>query len=81
MIEAIIDSKPTWPWSCRQTTAGSAPFWIGIEPFGNRRVGCSFSQPRLTTIAWPPKFGFRLILRSVRIGTMALGASIATPQP
>ena len=29
----------------------------------------------------PPKFGFRLMLRSVRIGITASGASIATPQP
>ena len=54
---------------------------IGIVPGGSRRSGCSFSQPRLTTIASPPKFGFRLMLRSVRIGTSASGASIATPQP
>src|SRR5471032_3467095 len=69
--------------SCRHTSAGSAPpaFWIGIEPLGNKRAGCSFSQPRLTTMACPPKLGFRLMLRSVRIGTMAPGASIATPQP
>ena len=54
---------------------------IGIVPGGSRRSGCSFSQPRLTTITSPPKFGFRLMLRSVRIGTIASGASIATPQP
>ena len=29
----------------------------------------------------PPKFGLRAMLRRVRIGTMASGASIATPQP
>ncbi len=45
------------------------------------REGCSFSQPRLTTSISPPKFGFRLRLRSVRIGTEAPGASMATPQP
>ena len=54
---------------------------IGIVPGGIRRSGCSFSQPRLTIITSPPKFGFRLMLRTVRIGTIASGASIATPQP
>jgi hypothetical protein len=54
---------------------------MGMLPGGSRRSGCSFSQPRLTTITSPPKFGFRLMLRSVRIGMMASGASMATPQP
>ncbi len=54
---------------------------MGMLPGGSSRSGCSFSQPRLTTITSPPKFGLRLMLRSVRIGTMASGASMATPQP
>jgi hypothetical protein len=45
----------------------------GICPLGSRRSGCSFSQPRLTTITSPPKFGFRLMLRSVRIGIGRVG--------
>ena len=48
---------------------------------GSRRSGWSFSQPRLTTITSPPKFGFFEMLRRVRIGIDASGASIATPQP
>jgi hypothetical protein len=50
-------------------------------PGGSSRPGCSFSQPRLTTIVVPAKFGLRLMLRRVRIGMPAPGASIATPQP
>ena len=50
-------------------------------PGGSSRSGCSFSQPRLTTITSPPKFGFFEMLRRVRIGIAASGASIATPQP
>ena len=84
MIESIIELKPTCAASCRHTTpplsvAPSAA--TGIVPGGSRRSGCSFSQPRLTVITSPPKFGFRLMLRSVRIGMSASGASIATPQP
>ena len=96
MIESIIDWKPTCASSCSTTTspfasastspmsATSATFAaaaIGIVPGGIRRSGCSFSQPRLTIITSPPKFGLRLMLRTVRIGTIASGASIATPQP
>jgi len=47
----------------------------------SRRSGINFSQPRPTTIAWPPKFGLRARLRRVRIGISAPGASMATPQP
>ena len=54
---------------------------MAIDPGGSSRSGCSFSQPRLITITSPPKFGFRLMLRSVRMGTIASGASMATPQP
>ncbi len=91
MIESIIDMKPTCASSCRQTTssfgssvAPSRPRCArrdGELPGGSRRSGCSFSQPRLTTITSLPKFGFRVMLRRVRIGTIASGASIATPQP
>ena len=92
MIESIIDRKPTCASSCRHTTSSGssslAPMsatlrssTIANEPGGSSRSGCSFSQPRLTTITSPPKFGFRLMLRSVRIGISAPGASIATPQP
>ena len=48
---------------------------------GNSRAGCSFSQPRLTSMSSPPKFGCSARFCSVRIGTAARGASIATPQP
>ena len=54
---------------------------IANDPGGSSRSGCSFSQPRLTTMISPPKFGFLLMLRSVRIGICASGASMATPQP
>ena len=80
-----MDMNPTWCSSCRQTvSAGSLaepPLMMGKLPGGNRREGCSFSQPRLTTMISPPKLGLRLILRNVRIGIMASGASMATPQP
>ena len=64
-------------------SSAGAPRWsvIGMVPGGSRRSGCSFSQPRLTTITSPPKFGFYEMLRRVRIGIDASGASIATPQP
>ena len=91
MTESIIDMKPTCFASCRQTTSSASPWasaapaprWsaIGITPGGISRSGCSFSQPRLTTITSPPKLGLRLMLRTVRIGMTASGASIATPQP
>ena len=92
MIESTIDMKPTCASSCRQTTSSAfsavAPTSAtlrssisGMVPGGIRRSGCSFSQPRLTTITSPPKLGFRLMLRSVRIGIIASGASMATPQP
>ena len=86
MIDSTMDMKPTWASSCRQTTsrpASAASRWstTGMLPGGSRRSGCSFSQPRLTTITSPPKFGLRLMLRSVRIGITASGASMATPQP
>ncbi len=92
MIESIIDMKPTCASSCRQTTSSFtsslAPTSATLRsstiaklPGGNRRSGCSFSQPRLTTITSPPKFGFSEMLRKVRIGMIASGASIATPQP
>ncbi len=51
------------------------------EPGGSSRSGCSFSQPRLTTITSPPKFGFSEMWRRVRMGITASGASMATPQP
>ncbi|MNN20363.1 hypothetical protein D3C81_1336410 [compost metagenome] len=81
MIESIIDAKPTCCSSCRQTTSGSPSLWIGMVPALTSRVGCSFSQPRLTIITSPPKLGFSAILRMVRMGMPASGASIATPQP
>ncbi len=78
--------KPTWCSSCRQTVSGpreaSRPSTIGNVPGGISRSGCSFSQPRLTSITSPPKLGLQAqVCRSVRIGTIASGASIATPQP
>jgi hypothetical protein len=85
-IESTIEAKPTWASSCSRTrsSAGSSPSRssrIAKVPGGSRRSGCSFSQPRLTTITSPPKFGFFEMLRRVRIGIAASGASIATPQP
>ena len=41
-------------------------------------LGCEKLQPERLL---PPKFGLRLMLRSVRFGTTASGASMATPQP
>ena len=92
MIESIIDMKPTCASSCRHTTSSFASSLVPTSaalrsstmakvPGGNSRSGCSFSQPRLTTITSLPKFGFSVMLRSVRIGMIASGASIATPQP
>ena len=82
---SIMDMKPTCASSCRHTKSGPASWsrasWIGKLPGGSRRAGCSFSQPRLTTITSPPKLGFRLMFRRVRIGISAPGASMATPQP
>jgi hypothetical protein len=49
--------------------------------FRAQEVNCSFSQPRLTTIVPPPKFGLKLMFLRVRIGISASGASIATPHP
>jgi hypothetical protein len=91
MIESIIDMKPTCFSSCSTTTSGerasgATPGIVrasdsGIVPGGSSRSGCSFSQPRLITMTSPPKLGLRVMLRSVRIGTIASGASMATPQP
>jgi hypothetical protein len=82
-----MDMKPTCASSCRHTTSSGssrAPgrrIGMGMLPGGSSRSGCSFSQPRLTTITSPPKLGFRLMWRSVRMGITASGASMATPQP
>ena len=92
MIESIIDMNPTCRSSCSTITSRSGSALMPTSdtlrsstmaklPGGSSRSGCSFSQPRLTTITSPPKFGFSEMLRSVRIGTTASGASIATPQP
>ena len=82
---SIIDMKPTCASACRHTVSGpdtaSRPSGIGKLPGGSSRSGCSFSQPRLTTITSPPKFGFSAMWRSVRMGISAPGASMATPQP
>ena len=81
-LEEITETADHFPGDELVAALQQAPQTdIGIEPRGNSRAGCSFSQPRLTTMAWPPKFGFMLMLRSVRIGISAPGASIATPQP
>jgi hypothetical protein len=79
-----MDMKPTWASSCRHTTSSASATrasTMAMLPGGSSRSGCSFSQPRLTTITSPPKLGFRLMLRSVRMGMTASGASMATPQP
>ena len=92
MIASTIDTKPTCASSCRQTTSSFASSPVPASaalrsptmakvPGGSSRSGCSFSQPRLTTITSLPKFGFSVMLRSVRIGMIASGASMATPQP
>ncbi len=80
---SIMDMKPTCLSSCNDTTSSVSPRWsaIGIEPGGNKRSGCSFSQPRLSTMTSPPKLGLLAMLRRVRMGMMASGASMATPQP
>ena len=92
MIDSIIDMNPMCASSCRHTTSSFASSFtptsatlrsstIAKLPGGSSRSGCSFSQPRLTTITSLPKFGFNVMLRSVRMGMIASGASIATPQP
>jgi hypothetical protein len=88
MTDSIMDMKPTCASSWRTTVSSAAgatapAFFsrMGKDPGGRRREGCSFSQPRLTTMTSLPKFGLSVMLRSVRIGTFAPGASIATPQP
>ncbi|MNL34430.1 hypothetical protein D3C87_1564030 [compost metagenome] len=86
MISVIMDSKPMFSSSCStMVSTPSAPMpspaRIGMALGASRRSGCSFSQPRLTTMDVPPKFGLRLMLCRVRIGMAAPGASIATPQP
>jgi hypothetical protein len=45
MMESIMDIKPTWASSCRQTTssAGSRSSTMGKLPGGSRRSGCSFA--------------------------------------
>ncbi len=67
MMASTIEPKPTCFSSCRRT-------WLiaGTVPAGSSRSGCSFSQPRPTTITSPPKFGLCAMLRRVRIG---IGAS------
>ena len=40
-----------------------------------------FSQPKDTTISCPPKLGCLARLRRMRMGTLASGALMATPQP
>nr|CAE55662.1 hypothetical protein [Escherichia coli Nissle 1917] len=81
-ISSTIDLKPTCCSSCRRTmlALSTGMLCTSSVPFC-RRYGCSFSQPRPTTITSPPKFGFSAILWMVRIGTTAVGALIATPQP
>ena len=84
MIESIIDMKPTCALVLQAHHVELARRWrrrrprcarrrAGCVPGGSSRSGCSFSQPRLTTITSPPKFGLRLMLRSVRIGIIGVG--------
>ncbi len=80
--------KPSKASSCRRSTGESAvpATSMGMRPpgasfSGTRRSGTSFSQPRPITITSPPKFGLSARFCSVRIGTMAAGALMATPQP
>ncbi|KAG0735158.1 hypothetical protein G6F24_018780 [Rhizopus arrhizus] len=88
MIKSIMDWKPIFSSSCStmvSTPLPSAPMpspaRIGMAPGASRRSGCSFSQPRLTTIDVPPKLGLRAMLCKGRMGIAAPGASMATPQP
>ena len=84
---SIMLMKPTWASSCKHTTSNTEASvderasTSGMLPGGKRRSGWSFSQPKLTTMTSPPKLGFRLMWRRVRMGMTASGASIATPQP
>jgi len=64
--------EPEHPPHCAQAFRSSC---------GASRSASSFSQPRPTIIASPPKLGWRARFWSVRIGTAAPGALIATPQP
>ena len=78
-ISRIAFITASWPlWSCRMMT------FSGVFSSGQRaqkRSGVNFSQPRPTSMNSPPKFGCRAMLRMRRWGTLASGASIATPQP
>ena len=97
MIASTMDMEgPTCVPSCRQEgdvgklgVGGVAPrrpitplVRSGMVPGGSSRSGCSFPAQ-----APPPhdlaagRFGFRLMLRRVRIGTTASGASIAHATP
>ena len=63
--------KPTCCSSCRRTGSLPTRHMRRRPPGGSSRSGCSFSQPRLSTITSPPKFGFMLMWRKVRIGIAA----------
>ena len=80
MMLATISPKP-FVASCSTATRGFFSSTGNALAATMQRTGCSFSQPRLTTITSPPKFGLQARLRSVRIGIAAPGASMATPQP
>ncbi|AOJ58092.1 hypothetical protein AQ477_17340 [Burkholderia thailandensis] len=88
MIASTIAPKPPNASSCKRSTGESAvpATPIGMRPpgasdAGTSRSGASFSQPRPITIISPPKFGLSARFCNVRIGTIAAGALIATPQP
>ena len=80
-----MDMKPTCWSSCKQMVSGPSvavrSSTNGKLPGGNKRCGGNFSQPRLITNTSLPKLGLRLMLRRVRMGMTASGASMATPQP
>ncbi|BAK12442.1 hypothetical protein PAJ_2362 [Pantoea ananatis AJ13355] len=81
-ISSTMAPKPTSFSSCKRTISSSSSEMgctSGVPV--NKRSGCSFSQPRLTTMISPPKFALRARLWTERIGITAAGALIATPQP
>ena len=71
----VLPSLPMFlliPWLLRSGYG----FWVSLA------IGCALTIALYLLMTWAgPKFGLRLILRSVRIGITASGASMATPQP
>jgi len=69
-----MSSKPFFSW--RMIT------FSGVMSASSQSISTvNFSQPRPTTISWPPKLGCLERFRRARMGTLASGALMATPQP